>query len=255
MAGSRKGPTFRCAIQPSHAAPCVRALLALFGPHARSDLSPECAPKRTSATLNLWVHALASLRNFRSFQLSVRNRRQVVGRTGSIFRKYCLARAGFCDPKIVAPKRRFHEAIQRDLGRPVPNTKISSLVPSGKSTPLIPASCSHKRGASRSSRTLGAGCDGRGGFERRMQLSRTAKSCGPDTPTLVSSFGDCPRVTVAREPGHRGEHEGNRSNHCAGNAVMFRRTCGDYACVLSHFRTQGCGCAKHPAFPAPSYRG
>jgi hypothetical protein len=34
----------------------------------------------------------------------------------------------------------------------------------------------------------GAGCDGRGGFKRRMKLWRTAKSCGPDTPTLVSSF-------------------------------------------------------------------
>jgi hypothetical protein len=38
-------------------------LLALFGPHAKSDLSPECAPKRTSADhsefLILWVHAVA----------------------------------------------------------------------------------------------------------------------------------------------------------------------------------------------------
>jgi hypothetical protein len=45
-----------------------------------------------------------------------------------------------------------------------------------------------ERGASRSSRTLGAGCDGRFGGARRAALMRTAKSCGPDTPTLVSSF-------------------------------------------------------------------
>ena len=45
--------------------------------------------------------------------------------------------------------------------------------------------------------------------ERR--LMRTAKSCGPDAPTLASSCADDSRAaTVAKEPGHRGEHEGNR---------------------------------------------
>jgi len=38
--------------------------------------------------------------------------------------------------------------------------------------------------------------------------SRTAKSCGPDAPTLASSFAEAiPQATVAKEPGHRGEHE------------------------------------------------
>jgi hypothetical protein len=44
------------------------------------------------------------------------------------------------------------------------------------------------RGAYASSRTLGAGCDGRGSGARRAALARTAKSCGPDAPTLASSF-------------------------------------------------------------------
>ena len=36
----------------------VCPLLALFGPHEMSDLSPECAPKRTSVDHSeLWVHA------------------------------------------------------------------------------------------------------------------------------------------------------------------------------------------------------
>jgi hypothetical protein len=40
---------------------------------------------------------------------------------------------------------------------------------------------------------------------------RTAKSCGPGIPTLVSSLRMIePQATVAKEPGHRGEHEGNR---------------------------------------------
>ena len=74
---------------------------------------------------------------------------------------------------------------------------------------------SRERGVSRSSRTLGAGCGGRGGVRRakargRMTHSRTAKSCGPGAPTLVSSLQGDLQATVARKPGHRGEHEGNR---------------------------------------------
>src|SRR5262249_49227184 len=44
-----------------------------------------------------------------------------------------------------------------------------------------------RRGTYASSRTLGAGCDGRFGRVRRTQPGRTAKSCGPDSPTLESS--------------------------------------------------------------------
>ena len=44
------------------------------------------------------------------------------------------------------------------------------------------------RGVSPSSRTLGAGCDGRGWRQRRRRYSRTAKSCGPDASTPASSW-------------------------------------------------------------------
>ena len=46
--------------------------------------------------------------------------------------------------------------------------------------------------------------------ERRTVLTRTAKSCGPDAPTLASSWRSNPSMTVANKPGHRGEHEGTR---------------------------------------------
>jgi hypothetical protein len=37
---------------------------------------------------------------------------------------------------------------------------------------------------------------------------RTAKSCGPDAPTLASSSRKTlPWATVANKPGHRGEHD------------------------------------------------
>jgi hypothetical protein len=63
-------------------------------------------------------------------------------------------------------------------------------------------------------------CERSTACEREM-LQRTAKSCGPDAPTLASSLAEFksaqpgldktyPLTTVAKEPGHRGEHEGNR---------------------------------------------
>jgi len=52
----------------------------------------------------------------------------------------------------------------------------------------ILSSRAHKRGVSRSSRTLSAGCDGRVSAARRTVLMRTAKPCGPDAPTLASSY-------------------------------------------------------------------
>jgi len=44
-----------------------------------------------------------------------------------------------------------------------------------------------------------------------MALLRTAKSCGPDAPTLAFKLagGDL-QATVARKPGHRGEREISR---------------------------------------------
>jgi len=76
---------------------------------------------------------------------------------------------------------------------------------------MIPASRAlEQRGVSRSSRTLGAGCGGRGCARRRGVQPRTAKSCGPDAPTLASSWRDDPPAMVAKQPGHQGEREGNR---------------------------------------------
>jgi hypothetical protein len=87
-----------------------------------------------------------------------------------------------------------------------PVCKNISLHPSGKSSLQVRAIPSHKRGVSRSSGNAGrdamyaaASCvrwDRRAGFfeirERcqargREMLQRTARSCGPDAPTLASS--------------------------------------------------------------------
>jgi hypothetical protein len=87
----------------------------------------------------------------------------------------------------------------------------------------------------------GAGCDGRGGFKRRMKPWRTAKSCGPDTPTLVSSLLDDQQATVAKEPGHRGEHEISRNTIAQGVPDCFGVPVVTCSCAF-FICTRGCGC-------------
>jgi hypothetical protein len=115
----------------------------------------------------------------------------------------------------------------------------------GQIISLFPAVLARERGVSRSSRTLGAGCGGRGSVvardviaERhracgRTVLLRTAKSCGPDAPMLASSLWKYPQVTVTTKRGHRGEHEGNRKTIARGMPGVFRCDRGDLlACFL-----------------------
>ena len=75
--------------------------------------------------------------------------------------------------------------------------------------------------------------------ERR--LLRTAKSCGPDAPTLAFKLaGSIPQAMVAKEPGHQGEREVSRKTIVQGMPGRFRRTCGDYR-VLTTFCTRAAG--------------
>src|ERR1700737_974213 len=88
-----------------------------------------------------------------------------------------------------------------------------------------------------------------------MALKRTAKSCGPDTPTLVSSRRSNPSMTVAKEPGHRGARR-KPLKPLRGECRAFSGvTVVTNARVYYHY-TRGCGRIGRPAFPAPSdWRG
>jgi hypothetical protein len=83
----------------------------------------------------------------------------------------------------------------------------------GQITGTNPPSPRRQGDATRSSRNVGAGCDGRCGVRRVLSRrtktpQRTAKSCGPDAATLASSrLGGVPLATVAKKAAHRGEHE------------------------------------------------
>ena len=79
---------------------------------------------------------------------------------------------------------------------------------------------------------------------------RTAKPCGPDAPTLASSSRNYPQATVAKEPGHRGEHGISVKTIAQGMPV----DCGVPVVtmlVCFFIRTRGCGRIARPAFPAP----
>src|SRR5579871_47938 len=111
---------------------------------------------------------------------------------------------------------------------------------------------SFARGVSRSSRTLSAGCDGRGWRARRVRQTRTAKSCGPDIPTLISNGRRCFRIAACdgdNKAGLRGEHEGNRKTIRAGNAGRNRCDRGDYARVLLFFAREAAGANRAPGIP------
>jgi hypothetical protein len=86
--------------------------------------------------------------------------------------------------------------------------------------------------------------------------SRTAKSCVL-TPRRWRQPAMMLRITLGwwqESPVHQGEREASRKPFACGNAGLNRWTRGDYARVLCFFRTRGCGCIEHPAFPTPSPR-
>src|SRR5712664_1593566 len=100
----------------------------------------------------------------------------------------------------------------------------------------------------------------------REMLQRTAKSCGPDAPTLASSSRSCVGPTGLRQNlsvGRRwqkspvtGESTKETVKTIAcGNAGRFRCTrC--YSCAFYQYKcTRGRGCNGHPAFPTPSLGG
>ena len=168
-------------------------------------------------------------------------------------------------------------------GVSIPLCKNISLHPSGKSSLQARAIPSHQRGVSRSSRTRGgmrwtrqrlarkgiAGqverfvSDQQHADERRLQ--RTAKSCGPDAPTLASSLrmlcrpyraSDTTSVRKRRWQKSPVTEESTKETVktiACGNAGQFRCTrC--YSCAFYHYKcTRGRGCSGHPAFPTPSW--
>ena len=65
--------------------------------------------------------------------------------------------------------------------------------------------------------------DAGGATDERIELSwRTAKTCGPDAPTLASSLRINPRNDGGKKAGRRGEHGISRKPLRAGMSGVFR---------------------------------
>src|SRR3569832_1722756 len=87
---------------------------------------------------------------------------------------------------------------------------------------------------------------------RRMRAKRTAKSCGPDIPTLISG--------ATRERCHPRRHKSPVSGASTKETVKTIAQgrpdrSGEPVVTYSYafyFCIRGCGCIRRPAFPAPS---
>jgi hypothetical protein len=80
---------------------------------------------------------------------------------------------------------------------------------------------------------------------------RTAKSCGPDIPTLISSLrGDDLAGDGDNKPGSPGRARRKPLKPFAqGRPERIRRTCGDFACVFFFFTRKAAGAIDAPGFP------
>jgi hypothetical protein len=105
---------------------------------------------------------------------------------------------------------------------------------------------------------VGAGCGGRGRRFDEGVCARTVKSCGPDASTLASSWW---KSFPASDGGKKARSPGRSRINRKTIAWGMSGDPGDLAVnTRAHthhpMRARGCGCAWHPAFPAPSiWRG
>jgi hypothetical protein len=151
-------------------------------------------------------------------------------------------------PKPVARKRQFDQPFQGDLGRPVSVAKIFRLTCRANQFYQL-ARLVSARGAYRDRHERGMGCGGRDGVGAkvaagqvypvsgarragRTALTRTAKPCGPDTRGWCQAAGGAfdPTGSISHQAGSDGGKRNSSpgrarhkpSNHCAGNAGVFR---------------------------------
>ena len=86
---------------------------------------------------------------------------------------------------------------------------------------------------------------------------RTAKSCGPDAPTLASSVRKVfPQATVANKPGHRGERDISRKTIARGMPGVSGVTVVTNACAFyTPHAAAGASSARHSLRPLISESG
>jgi hypothetical protein len=139
---------------------------------------------------------------------------------------------------------------QRDLGRPVPSAKIC-LFPSDPNHLHIPRRLVPSEGRLAIVTNAGRDAVDADGADNERRLRRTAKPCGPDAPTLVSSVADVSarrwwqESPVTRESAEQAVKTIARGMPGDSGVTVVTNACAFY------LRARGCGRAERPAFPAP----
>jgi hypothetical protein len=109
------------------------------------------------------------------------------------------------------------------------------------------------RGAYASSRTWGGMRWTQAVSLDERRCTRTAKSCGPDTPTLVLRPRDFPADDGGKRARSPGRSRISRKTIAWGMpGVSGASAVNTRVHTPTTMRTRGCGCIAHPAFPAPS---
>jgi hypothetical protein len=153
--------------------------------------------------------------------------------------------------KSPAPKREFSQALQSDLGRPVPLAEINRFSPNaidGYFRAVPPRQEGRMRyrhetrGGMRWTRHVRTTNDVVRGRRSRVVLTpRRWRQVGDDAPHPADD-GD----NKARSP-RRARRKPLKPLRREGRTV--RRTCGDYTRVLFHFARETNGCLLAPGFP------
>jgi hypothetical protein len=135
-----------------------------------------------------------------------------------------------------------------------PGIKNISLFQNPKS-PVCPRHpAPFRRDVSRSSRHVGAGCDGRGGIEKTNDTCRVRQSHAVLSPRCWRQAGD----NASHCAGDGDNKAGLRGEHGISRQPVARGKPGDPAVPVVtnsyafYFCIRGCGRNGHPAFPAPS---
>ncbi len=151
--------------------------------------------------------------------------------------------------RAACAKNRFPQDFSRRFYLSSSHVKNNAVVPSGKSSLRVRAILSHQEGRLAIATNAGQGavaacprkaCDGR---------ERTAKSCGPDAPTLASSL----RISSVDDGGNKARSPGRARRkplkplrrECRRN----RCTCSGLTRVLSCFAREAMGAHGAPGIP------
>ena len=108
-----------------------------------------------------------------------------------------------------------NDDVESDLPRLSRPSRKNILLREGVETAIEGlSSCTHQRGVSRSSRTLGAGCDGRGDARRRgapiADCEVVAFWCPDAGIKSARMLSQSMPMTETTKPGLRGDYEGKR---------------------------------------------